>query len=326
MSESDCNHDHARKIRNSVLYGSESETSDFISTLDPSQRKAVISTIGDNDDLSLLGFLSIKNQHAIIKKLLENVEVDETCLNSITEAMEDCVVCGDEKLLNYLLQLFNKISKSGLKEDFESQLMIKACIKSKKPENQGTIIQLLYDNGFRIREIKKQAEKSKINTEFHYKVFQQIKAQCSSHYLICRADEQHAKKQDMDDHTKVRGVYSHETNQEIPSIYDDSTIFGIALPLFETIRNAKRSNNLYSVEYGLLSDELEEFLVELIHLSDSDREHLEIAKVGTQDLDVFADREFIPLIKLACDMELKNFATNKVFKGMVDNLVTRYKK
>jgi len=74
-----------------------------------------------------------------------------------------------------------------------------------------------------------------------------------------------------------------------------------------------------------MSDQLEQFLVELVHLSEKDEEHLQLAKVDDDnDLKVFSDREFIPLIKEACDRELKSFATNKVFRGMVDNLVTRY--
>ena len=59
-----------------------------------------------------------------------------------------------------------------------------------------------------------------------------------------------------------------------------------------------------------MSDELEQFLVELVHLSEKDEEHLQLAKVDDHsDLTVFSDREFIPLIKEACDRELKSFAT-----------------
>ena len=143
-------------------------------------------------------------------------------------------------------------------------------------------------------------------------------------HLICRADEQNERKKNLDPHQKFRGVYTSETNETVPTIYDDSSIFGIALPLMSKIDEARASNTLYLVEYKELKEQLEEFLVELIHLSNTDQEHLYLAKVGTQDLDVFSDREFIPLIKEACDRNLKNFATNKVFKGMVDNLVTRY--
>ena len=64
------------------------------------------------------------------------------------------------------------------------------------------------------------------------------------------------------------------------------------------------------VEYKEMSDELEQFLVELVHLSEKDEEHLQLAKVDDHsDLTVFSDREFIPLIKEACDRELKSFAT-----------------
>jgi len=71
------------------------------------------------------------------------------------------------------------------REQVESDLMVQACNKSKS--DKSSIIQLLYDNGFRVRRVAKSdlvtdQQKSKQNTQYHYELFQEIKAQCCPHY------------------------------------------------------------------------------------------------------------------------------------------------
>ena len=185
MTESGAN---AQKIRNSVLYESEEETKEIISKLSKSERKSVISEIDRHDDVNLLGFLAIKDQDAAIKQILKDVELDAANLEAVQWALEDAIVCGNEKLAKMLMVRFSEITKDltvSKREQVESDLMVAACNKSKS--NKSSIIQLLYDHGFRVRRVVENdlvtdQQKSMQNTEYHYELYQEIKAQCCPHY------------------------------------------------------------------------------------------------------------------------------------------------
>ena len=180
--------ENAQKIRDSVQYGSEEETKNIISKLNAAERKSVISEIGGHDDVNLLGFLAIKDQDAAIDQILEDVELDASNLEAIQWALEDSIVCGNVELTKLMIDAFSKISKdleATKREQVESDLMVQACNKSKS--DKSSIIQLLYDNGFRVRRVAKSdlvtdQQKSKQNTQYHYELFQEIKAQCCPHY------------------------------------------------------------------------------------------------------------------------------------------------
>ena len=110
----------------------------------------------------------------------------------------------------------------------------------------------------------------------------------------------------MDEHQVVRGNYGQARKDEA-SIYDDNTIFGLTLPLFDKMRKAQAESELFVIEYDKLQKDLEQFLVNLIHESKVDIEHRDLMKITHND-DDYSDREFIPLLKQCCDLELKELS------------------
>ena len=174
----------ANDIRNAILYESITKAESVFSNLDNSTQKSVISEISEKDDITLLGFLAIKQENEFIKACLKNIKLDENESNAMEEAVEEAIISGNEKLLKFLLTKFNEVFQSldeEQKGQVESKLMVAACNKSKS--SQGAIIQLLYENGFRVRKVLEVDEAFR-NTEYHYKVFSGIKAQCCPYYRI----------------------------------------------------------------------------------------------------------------------------------------------
>ena len=246
MTESGAN---AKKIRNSVLYESEEETKEIISKLSKSERKSVISEIDRHDDVNLLGFLAIKDQDAAIKQILKDVELDAANLEAVQWALEDAIVCGNEKLTKMLMVRFSEITKGlpvSKREQVESDLMVAACNKSKS--NKSSIIQLLYDHGFRVRRVVENdlvtdQQKSMQNTEYHYELYQEIKAQCCPHYsAFVRKNRKNPRKH----YEKIKNE-----NKKLLNIYQ--TRLSSDLPCRRTERKKARARQPHKIPGNLLT-------------------------------------------------------------------------
>ena len=300
--------------------------------------------------VSLVALAIKKNQ--IFDSYFENL-IDYANEQSIDESLFLAIRAGNQRLILKILE--NPRFEKELSPDQKNKedlnvhdFMVAACtLKSRiycfekthadsNNISEKETIELLFKSGFRLND--KNADLRYPNhqdraVDYFYSKLLGYKAQSHPVYLILQAEEKKMRIDNLEaDFLKNEGQQitfpqgKHMDQKNAPSIYSDDSIFGIIIELIRKIRVAKKETNMYISDYEDIENHLQHFMIQIIEQVQNDDDSAKLLKLGKNynNPNCFYDREYVPLLKYICDLEMKIVSNAKPFQGMLDYLFNRY--